>query len=251
MGIPNIKSLVPVTLDLVSPQYNRWRGLFLNTLEHYALADHVLCDEDYSDDVPWRRLDCTVLSWLYGTIAPELHEVVTNQDRGPPTARRVWQGSKQQFIGNREHRAIILDAEFRTLVLGDLTVIDYRRRLKAIADQLADLGEPVRNRTLVLNMLRGLNDRFSHLVDLIQRQRPFPRYPDVLSDLYLVEMTMKSKPSASAQAFATTTPRPPTTAPPQAVPSNYNTSGGKKNRRNAKKPGGDGGGSASGSQGAP
>jgi hypothetical protein len=32
MGILNIKSLVPVVLDIGSSNYNRWRGLILNTL---------------------------------------------------------------------------------------------------------------------------------------------------------------------------------------------------------------------------
>jgi hypothetical protein len=66
--------------------------LFLNTLKRYALVDHVLSDDDRSNDAMWKRMDCTVLSWLYGTINPELLEVVMNQDDGPPTARLVWLG---------------------------------------------------------------------------------------------------------------------------------------------------------------
>lgn len=168
MGILNINSLVPVTLDIGSSNYNRWRGLVLNTLERYALVDHVLDDDDFSNDVPWCRLDCTVLSWLYDTISPELHELVSNLAAGPPTARHVWLGLVRQFLGNRETRAMTLDAEFCTTVQGDLGVTEYCRRLKSIADQLADLGEPVRDRTLVLNVLCGLNERFAHLADLIQ-----------------------------------------------------------------------------------
>jgi hypothetical protein len=124
-----------------------------------------------------------VLSWLYGTISPELHEVVSNRADGPPTARLVWLGLERQFLGNRETRAMTLDAEFRTIVQGDLSITEYCRRLKMIADQLADLDEPVRDRTLVLNVLWGLNERFTHLTDLIQRQRPFPDYNDLLADL--------------------------------------------------------------------
>ena len=91
-AILNVKSLVPIVLDFTSPYFNRWRGLFLNTLERYALADHVLSDDDRSDDASWKRMNCTVLSWLYGTITPELLEVVMNREEGPPTARIVWLG---------------------------------------------------------------------------------------------------------------------------------------------------------------
>jgi hypothetical protein len=34
---------------------------------------------------------------------------------------------------------------------------------KAMADGLADLGSPVEDRILVLNILRGLNQRFEHV----------------------------------------------------------------------------------------
>ena len=61
-AILNVKSLVPIVLDFTSPHYNRWRGLFLNTLERYELVDHVLSDDDRSNDAMWKRMDCTVLS---------------------------------------------------------------------------------------------------------------------------------------------------------------------------------------------
>jgi hypothetical protein len=197
-AITNIKPLVPVVLDLTSSHYNRWRGLFLNTLERYLLADHVLSDDDRSADVSWTRMDCTVLSWLYSTITPELLEVVMNREEGPPTACIVWLGLDQQFIGNKETRALLLDAEFCTFLQGDLSIDDYCRRLKTMADQLADLGEPVRDRTLVLNCLRGLNDRFAYMAALIQLQRPFLTFLEVRSDLRLAEITMQAKHGAPA-----------------------------------------------------
>lgn len=251
MAILNVKALVPIVLDFSSPHYNRWRGLFMNTLERYVLADHVLSDADLSDDPSWKRMEATVLSWLYGTINPELLEAVMNREDGPPIARIVWLGLEQQFIGNKETRALLLDAEFRTFVQGDLTIDDYCRRLKTMADQLADLGEPVRDRTLVLNTLRGLNDRFSYLAALIQRQRPFPSFDVVRSDLRLAEITMKAKQSFPAQAFAASTPRAPTlpSAPPPA--SNGGSGGRNRTRRGGAKKNGGGGPSAPWSPGQP
>jgi hypothetical protein len=37
---------------------------------------------------------------------------------------------------------------------------EYYRKFKAMADNLADLGSPVEDRILVLNILRGLNQHF-------------------------------------------------------------------------------------------
>jgi hypothetical protein len=136
----------------------------------------------------------------------------------------VWLGLEQQFIGNKESRALLLDAEFRTFVQGGLSISDYCHRLKSMADQLADLGEPVRDRTLVLNVIRGLNDRFSYLGALIQRQRPFPTFAEVKSDLRLAEINMAAKSAQPPQALAAS-------APPSPHNSGGPGSGGRKQTR--------------------
>lgn len=63
VAVLNIKTLVPITLDLTSVNFPRWRILFVNALEKYALTDHVFEDDELSDDVCWKRMDATVLSW--------------------------------------------------------------------------------------------------------------------------------------------------------------------------------------------
>jgi hypothetical protein len=59
-----------------------------------------------------------------------------------------------------------------------------------MADALADLGSPVDDRILVLNILRGLNPRFEHLGAIIRRYTSFPSFLKVRDDgnksLYLV-----------------------------------------------------------------
>ena len=200
VAVLNIKSLVLILLDNLSPNYNRWKVLFLNTLGKYELSDHVLADATPADadDPHWRRMDCTVRSWLYGTVSPELIEVATTPD---PSARSLWLGLQEQFIGNKETRAMILDAEFRHFIQGDLSVSDYCRRLKTMADSLGDLGEAVPDRALVLTVLRGLNGRLSHMASLLKRQRPFPTFAEVRNDLQLEEIELMSKPGSSSTAL--------------------------------------------------
>ena len=74
-----------------------------------------------------------------------------------------------QFLGNTEYRALQLDATFRTFVQGDLSVGEYCRRMKGMADALHDLGDPVSDRVLVLNVLRGLSSTYDHLKGWIAR----------------------------------------------------------------------------------
>jgi len=236
-SVQNIRALVPVVLEPLSTHYNRWRDLVLLALERYALDDHVLRDAT-STAPAWRRMDAVVRSWLFGTLNADLMESIRVR---ADTARLTWLRIEDLFRGNRETRALQLDAEFRLFELGELSIADYCKRMKNMADDLGDLGEVVHDRTLVLNVLRGLNEQYSHMVALLKRSRPFPTFDEVRNDLLLEELTVrKVRPSSTTStALVTTTPKgSATSAPPLATPGGSTTPGGSsdstgksKNRR--------------------
>ena len=96
-------------------------------------------------------MDCVVQSWIAGTLSDDLADAISS--RGS-IACNLWVALETQFLGNHETRTLLLDVEFHSFAQGDLSVTDYCRRFKRMADQLADLGAPVLDRTLVLNVLR-------------------------------------------------------------------------------------------------
>ena len=82
-----------------------------------------------------------------------------------------------------------------------------------MADMLEDLGETITDRTLVLNVIRGLNERFKTVGMHLRRGRPFPTFVDAKADLLLEEMTMEHHSTqATALAASTVPPRAPTSA---------------------------------------
>jgi len=151
-------------------------------------------------------MDCVVKSWIVATLTDDLGEIISAQGS---TARHAWLAVESQFLGNREARSIHLETRFRNFVQGDLSVTDYCRKLKKMADDLTALGEVVTDRTLVLNVIRGLNERFSHVGTLLRRARPFPTFLEARDDLILEELTMETRKDAPATALAaSTTPSP-------------------------------------------
>jgi hypothetical protein len=96
------------------------------------------------------------MSWLFNTISTDLLDVI--HDRNGVTARVTWLGLEEQFLNNLASRAMLVDAEFRVLTQGTLSIDAYCRKMKSLADALTDLGEPVPDNTLVLNILRGLGE---------------------------------------------------------------------------------------------
>jgi uncharacterized membrane protein YgcG len=147
-------------------------------------------------------MDCVVKSCILDTLTDDLAKIVSSQGA---TARDAWLAVESQFLGNQETRAIQLETKFHNFVQGDLSVTEYCRRLKKMADDLTALGEVVTDRTLVFNVLRGLNESFTHVGALLRRARPFPTFLQVKDDLSFEELTLGSRPPSPATALAATT----------------------------------------------
>ena len=64
--------------------------------------------------------------------------------QGP--ARGTWCYLEDEFLGNKESRALLLETKFRNFRQESLTVIDYYRRLESMAASLAEFGDPIEDR---------------------------------------------------------------------------------------------------------
>jgi hypothetical protein len=157
-------------------------------LQRYALLEHVT-DDTPSTDPGWIQMNSVVLNWISNSISSDLHQVV--REHGC-TVHHLWLAIENQFLSNREHRTLHLDVAFYTFVQGDLSVNEYCRMFKAMADSLANHDAPVDDRILFLNILWGLNQRFEHVGSIIRRYSPFPNFLKVWDDLLLEGLHMDS-----------------------------------------------------------
>ncbi|KAK1610936.1 hypothetical protein QYE76_034609 [Lolium multiflorum] len=96
-------------------------------------------------------------------------------------------------------RAVYLEAEFRGLVQGDLSITGYCHRLKALSDALRDVGTPVSDQALVLNCLRGLNPRFADITTIVTMQSPLPTFAQTRSLLTLRETQLANSTQVATQ----------------------------------------------------
>jgi hypothetical protein len=135
------------------------------------------------------------------------------------TTRHLWLAIENQFLDNREQRTLHLDVVFHTFVQGDLSVNEYYRKFKAKADGLADLGAPIEDLILVLNILRGLNQRFEHVGSIIRRYSPFLNFLKVRDDLLLEKIHIDSTGPSAAPTTLYTNAASPAAKPPSSTPS--------------------------------
>ncbi|XP_066320458.1 uncharacterized protein [Miscanthus floridulus] len=139
--------------------------------------------------------DQCLVNWLFNTMTRDVMRIV----RVPgASAFKIWTAIVNQFRDHQLHRAVYLEAEYRSLLQGDLSITDYTAKLKELTDALGDLGQPVDARSQVLNMLRGLNDKYRNCIATITSKQPPHDFLSAHSFLLLEELyaTQHSKMAA-------------------------------------------------------
>jgi hypothetical protein len=159
-----VKSHVPISLELRNPNYNKWKAFFRSMCGKFGLLDHLDAAPPANPDAAWEQADCCLCSWLFGSVADDVLDLAMEHNQ---SAQDLWIAIDNLFQANKEPRAIYPHHEFHSMTQGDLSVADYCQRMKTAADALRDVGHPVTESQLVLNLLRGVNSRFTSTADNI------------------------------------------------------------------------------------
>ncbi|XP_020883040.1 uncharacterized protein LOC110228946 isoform X2 [Arabidopsis lyrata subsp. lyrata] len=195
-GITQIKAYIPILLDMANLYYNLWRELFETHCVSFGVLGHLDGSTKSTPEIAkeWKERDGHVKMWIYGTISESIIDTVLKKNS---TARELWLAIETLFLDNKEARALQLENELRTMVIGDLSVHDYCKKMKNLADLLANIDFPVTDRALVMHMLNGLSDKFDSIINVIKHKSPFLSFLETRSMLQLEEdrLSKQIKPS--------------------------------------------------------
>ncbi|XP_062213823.1 uncharacterized protein LOC133914845 [Phragmites australis] len=194
----NIHSHVPVTLSADEGNFRQWRSFYELTFKKFGLVNHVDGTVDAAamfEDPDWQQIDSCIVSWLYSTISKEIWNDV-NKPRS--SAYTAWTAITGQFLDNSLQRAVYAQQEFHSLFQGDMSVSEYCGRLKHLADTLYDCGAAVSDPALVINTLRGLNNKFSQAITVLSTMTPPPTF--LYTRSYLVQEENRIRHSLQMEA---------------------------------------------------
>lgn len=153
----NIKTVVPIVLELNKGQYSHWEELFKLHCRVHQVINHIIPPPPPAADDPvteltakqiaeWQRLDAALLQWIYGTISNDLLGTIFVPDT---TSMKAWESLRLIFQDNEVSRAVYLEQQFNSVKLDNFPNVDsYCLQLKILADQLAGVGAPVSNSRL-------------------------------------------------------------------------------------------------------
>jgi len=142
-AVVNVKAMIPIVLDKATGTYTKWRGMFLTVLGKYALTAHMLDDVVLADRPVWVQVDCVVLSWIFATVSGDLQQSLMIRQR---RACEAWTYLENEFLGQKESRALLLETQFRNLRQDAMSITDYCRKLETTAASLAEFGDPIGDR---------------------------------------------------------------------------------------------------------
>eukprot|EP00261_Vitis_vinifera_P016565 XP_010645732.1 PREDICTED: uncharacterized protein LOC104877922 [Vitis vinifera] len=110
--------------------------------------------------VQWRCFDRMVLSWLYSTLTPS----IMSQIVGHQTSHDAWMALQRIFSASSKARIMQLRLEFQTAKKRADSMLEYILRIKTISDNLAAIGEPIKDRDHILQLLGGLGPEYNSIV---------------------------------------------------------------------------------------
>ncbi|XP_012827373.1 PREDICTED: uncharacterized protein LOC105948688 [Erythranthe guttata] len=149
------------------------------------------------------------------------------------TASDLWNAISSLFTDNKDYRAIQLEEKFKSLKKGALSIHDYCQIIKTTADSLADVGNPISDKQLVLQTLHGLPKNYGTVANLISFQNPLPTFLQTRS-LLQMEETRISEPEQTAAVFYASNANCPSNSCNSSrggSSSRYQRGGGRSNRR--------------------
>nr|GEX48032.1 hybrid signal transduction histidine kinase M [Tanacetum cinerariifolium] len=179
---------IPIRLSLEKHNYTSWCSFLKIHLGSLGLKTHIEDSSTNSNDLEWDKQDDLVKVWILGILEESLQDqVVTTHGN----AKSLWDHIKDLFHDNKDARVIILDGELRSIKLGSLTINAYCTKIKAMAGRLANLGEKVSDKNLVMYALNGLDTRYKGIARLIRHSQPLPKFETARNMLLLEESNLQ------------------------------------------------------------
>nr|GEX24404.1 ribonuclease H-like domain-containing protein [Tanacetum cinerariifolium] len=162
----------------------------------YDVAKYIYGDTSTSTTTPTPliseeiKVDKIFLLWIFATLSDPLHErVVVARLK---SAKEAWDLISDIVKDNKRSRTNALNAELRSLKLGDQSMATYFQKIYSIVIILTSLGSHVNDEDLVHFAREDLPDKYNQVCGYMHYQDTFPDLKTIRSLLITKETRLQS-----------------------------------------------------------
>lgn len=184
-GVPTPPPLVPITahhhlpIKLTQTNYSSWRAHLIALLTGHDLLGYIngsfkkpalLPDGSNTADVThWIRQDNLILAAIFGSLSPDILPLISSAS----SSSEAWDILTRLCAGCSCTRVNQLKSELYRVEIKDRSITQYLHYVKATADELALIDEPVSIDDLTLFVINGLGPEYATIVGPIRtRETP-------------------------------------------------------------------------------
>lgn len=203
--INNIKNAIHLIHNQTDDHYASWVEYFHIHTCAYNVKDHSDTATPRWTDIDnftWDLLDCLVKQWIYNAITPDLSHTIMKPSS---YALDLWKHLQEIFQENRATRDVYLEEQFNnTHLVAFSNITYYCAWLKNLADQFENVGNPISETKMVLQLVVGLTKgEFDTVATLIQQTDLLRSFNKAQSQLLLEEFRRTKQESHVPQALVT------------------------------------------------
>ncbi|XP_021715272.1 uncharacterized protein LOC110683238 [Chenopodium quinoa] len=188
-------------------QYSTWAELFKVHGRSHKVNHHIIPPKEKvvtpsidEEKELWSTLDAAVLGWIYFTISYDLLNTIIEPDS---TTMEAWNRLRDIFQNNQNSRVVSLEQEFsNTKMEAFPNALAYCQRHKGLSDKLNNVGVPVDNNRLVLQLVYGLTEAYNGVATLIRQSTPLPQFYQARSKPTLEEASLAKKAATESAMVA-------------------------------------------------
>nr|GEY99129.1 hybrid signal transduction histidine kinase M [Tanacetum cinerariifolium] len=191
-GITNIKTYIPLTLDIDELNYDSWSEIFTLHCKSFGVLQFLegTSSSPNQTNEEWGKLDSLIKLWIFETISKPLLQRALKKNK---SASEVWKMLKDVFYDNKSARAMQLDNDLRNIELENLTITEYFHKINCLADLLDNIGAPVDEIFFVTYAINRLGDKYEQVARIIRHRDPPPTFAQTQSMLLLEESRLARK----------------------------------------------------------
>lgn len=193
-----------VPVKLTNTNYTSWRASLMAILNGYNLIGYIdgtkPCPAEGDATRPqWHQQDQLILAAIFASTSPEILPMISTCT----TAASAWETLSRMFASKSRSRVNQLKTDLARASIGSRSISEFMHFLKAKADELALIDQPVRNDDLTLYVVNGLGHAYRDIVGAIcARETPY-RFEELHDKLVEHELYLKTLESDNSALVAT------------------------------------------------